>query len=335
MTVRSGTALKCLIPGYRAIWRARAALFLREIVGVAGEFSFGWDGDVPIAVRKGGPTIAGFVTPDSDRELFHLLRGALPNGLDEGHFRLARDLVTRYRYPHLRPDLAPDGGRPPNGLGARMTGFHGQHKDTALHIADPERRDRFVTAFRPKPEDRILDCGAFIGIGDIACAPLVPQGRIVALEADPRCFALLKRNVTGYEIGNVDICHGAIWNRDGEEMDFSTGDAQANTLVHSVHDGGGRNKVRTRTVDGLVDDFRIDRLTMLSLTVNGAEVEALQGAARTLERDKPRIRLAGWYRRDGRSVAELCQPVLEAAGYDVHIGPGLGVLAVPAQEAGR
>ncbi|MEQ8603716.1 MAG: FkbM family methyltransferase [Marivibrio sp.] len=327
-------SLKCLLPGYRARWYRRASFFLGDLARVAEAFEFGWDGETPTARSRDGLLFAGFPTPPGDAEIYALLRPKVPKTIGEGHFRLARDLVTRYLYPHLRPDMAPDKGRRPSGDAAMMSGYHGQQKDTALHIADPERRARFVEAFRPKCDDTIVNCGAFIGLGDAAVAPLLTKGRVVALEADARCYDLLTRNLSTNGIANVTPCHAAIWNADHETLDLATGEAQANSLLQEVHDAGGRALVSTVTVDGLAQRFGLERVTMLSLTVNGAEIEALKGAATVLKSHRPRIRLAGWYQRDGRAIAEHCSDRLKSAGYDVHIGPGLGVLALPA-EAGE
>ena len=67
---------------------------------------------------------------------------------------------------------------------------------------------------------------------------------------------------------------------------------------------------------------------MLSLTLNGAEIEALEGATETISRFKPRIRLAGWYKRDGELICDLTKKQLEKHGYKVIIGPRNGVCAI-------
>ena len=68
---------------------------------------------------------------------------------------------------------------------------------------------------------------------------------------------------------------------------------------------------------------------MLSLTLNGAEVEALEGAKQTLKNLRPRIRLAGWYSRGGKKISELAREQLLTFGYQVFIGPRGNTLAVP------
>lgn len=327
-------SLKLMIPGYRARWHRRATVFLRELEAVCDRFRFEDGPDGPIARGGDGLVLHGLATPSKDRELFRLLDGALPDGLGITHFRLARDLVTRYAYPHLRPDLTPKPAPGDPAEAAEMVGFHGQQKDGIDDIADPAFRERCRAAFLPKAEDVIVDCGAFIGIGAAAVGPLLTKGRLIALEADARNVTLLRRNTESNGLEAVEVLHRAVWKSHGETMDLATGEAQANTLRPDVYDGGNRQKVETASIDGLVAERGLARVDMLSFTVNGAEVEALQGARETLRAHRPRVRLAGWYRRDGQSVADLCRPLLEGAGYRVHVGPKLGVLALPEDGAG-
>ena len=74
---------------------------------------------------------------------------------------------------------------------------------------------------------------------------------------------------------------------------------------------------------------KLDKLDMLSLTLNGAEVEALGGATETLTNLRPRIRLAGWYTRDGKKISEITKKIIEKYDYRVFVGPRNNVMAIP------
>ena len=74
---------------------------------------------------------------------------------------------------------------------------------------------------------------------------------------------------------------------------------------------------------------------LLSLTLNGAEVETLAGAAETLTHFRPRIRLAGWYSRDGRKIWQITQEQLAGHGYDVFVGKRGNVMALAPDTAPR
>lgn len=315
--------VKELVPGYRAKWRARYACFLAEIAELAPQLTYGEDGKTPWIEIADGPRLYGFATEPANAEVRQLLRDALPDGIPPRHFRLVKDCLNRYRYPHLRPDLKP-AGYPADA----MFGFHGQHKDAIADLADPAQRNALAAAFAPAPDDIVIDCGAFIGFGDLRVARDVPQGHIYAIEADRDCFALLRRNVTENAAANVTPLHRAVWS-DETELSFESDFAQANSLIREVQQGRERYLVKTITIDGAVAYFGLDKLDMLSLTLNGAEVEALRGADRTLRTLRPRIRLAGWYEREGRKVSEIVGEQLEPYGYQVIVGRRGNVMALP------
>ena len=113
-------------------------------------------------------------------------------------------------------------------------------------------------------------------------------------------------------------------------MELESGYAQDNSLVASlVGQADRRQMVETATIDSLVERFDLDRVSMLSLTVNGAEVEGLLGAEKTLNEHRPRIRLAGWYYRDGRRIADITAEILAKHNYQTFIGPRGNTMAVP------
>ena len=150
-----------------------------------------------------------------------------------------------------------------------------------------------------------------------------------AVEADRACHALLSRNMAHNGISNVTTLHRAVWDSE-TELDLQSDFAQANSLVAEVHKGATVERVKTITIDGIVEKYGLNKLDMLSLTLNGAEVEAIKGAERTLKDLRPRIRLAGWYTRGGQKISAITKGQLEALGYQVFIGPRGNTMALPA-----
>ena len=111
-------------------------------------------------------------------------------------------------------------------------------------------------------------------------------------------------------------------------MELESDFAQANTLVADVYKGSHTQQVQTITIDQIVQEHALPKVDMLSLTLNGAEIEALDGAKDTLDKHRPRIRLAGWYSRDGEKISTLTKRILEKYDYQVFVGPRDNVLAV-------
>ncbi len=316
--------LKALVPGYRAKWRRRYAALLVALREHAPRLEYGQDGDTPwIKIKDSGVQLFGFWAEPDNRDVYDLLRADLPGELPREHFRLVKDYLTRYVYPHMRPDLKPAGYSP-----EQLFGFHGQHKDAIADIADTAARAELVRAFHPKLDDIIIDGGAFLGFGEVRLAQELPQGHIYAVEADNDCYDLLVRNLACNKIGNVTALHRAVWKEAGE-LDLETGFAQANTLVREVYQGETTARVRTIAIDQVVEQFGLVKVDMLSLTLNGAEVEALKGAREALTKLRPRIRLAGWYAREGHPIWRWTKADLESYGYRVFVGPRGNVMALP------
>ena len=93
--------------------------------------------------------------------------------------------------------------------------------------------------------------------------------------------------------------------------------------------GTSREKVPAITIDGIVKDNNINKLDMISLTLNGAELEALRGAEDTLRRFKPRLRMPGFASLDGIPLWKRNSDFLEMIGYRTFITPRGNILAIP------
>ncbi len=316
--------LKMLVPGYRAKWRQRYAGMLAQLHEHAPRLEYGESSDVPwLETPDRGLRLHGFWTEPANEEVFDLLAGDLPKALTKPHFRLVKDYLNRYVFPHMRPDLKPSGYP-----AEHLFGFHAQHKDAIADLDSAADRETLTAAFRPKPDDVFIDGGAFLGFGELRLAQDVPDGHFYAIEADRECYTRLKRNIETNGIGNVTVLHRALWNK-AATLNLETGFAQSNTLVKEVYSGERTQVVDTITVDQIVERYSLKKVDMLSLTLNGAEVEALEGARRTLTELRPRIRLAGWYSRDDTPIWQLTKAQLEPYGYRVTVGKRGNLMALP------
>ena len=85
----------------------------------------------------------------------------------------------------------------------------------------------------------------------------------------------------------------------------------------------------TRTIDSIIDSSGVTKVDLVSITVNTAEVEAVQGMREILKRFKPNLSIAGWLKRDDHVFVyeELRELLGEFPGYRVEVGPVGRVLA--------
>jgi FkbM family methyltransferase len=151
-------------------------------------------------------------------------------------------------------------------------------------------RDPDIWAFveaRLRPGASFVDAGANIGAYTLPASRLVgPAGRVIAFEAHPLTFALLKRNVEENRLSNVTVENRALGDTAGTLRLSFTAANPGETHVAGADEGGVAVPVTTldealsRAGTGAVDYLKID--------VEGFELPVLRGALRTL-RESPGI----------------------------------------------
>ncbi len=133
-----------------------------------------------------------------------------------------------------------------------------------------------VTGIEPRT---ILDLGANIGVAAAWFRSRYPDARIVAVEPDPDTFAKLERSLGDDD--SVTLVNAAVAARSGETTIFSArGYSVASSLRESDPDAALSTRVRAFTLDDLCAEHGLERIDLVKLDVEGAEIEALDGLSR-------------------------------------------------------
>jgi FkbM family methyltransferase len=132
-----------------------------------------------------------------------------------------------------------------------------------------------------RPGDVVVDIGANIGIVAIYLAKTHPRIRIVAIEPVPTTFGHLQENINLNAVSNITALNCAV-TKDGRDLRM---------IVNPGHSGGSTGHlrdlkqpghynltVRSRTLDGIFDEYVPDRCRVLKIDCEGAEYEILSGA---------------------------------------------------------
>lgn len=152
--------------------------------------------------------------------------------------------------------------------------------------------NRFV-----RPGDRVLDAGANIGFTALECLD-AGAAHVVALEPVPTLFARL-RQLESEQVTALQVALGK--NSESAEMVLSTAHNQGSTLKQEMLDlhpsvfGDHLDRVRVEvtTLDALTATF--GAFDIWKLDIEGAEVDALEGALTTLAKYPPRVIIAELY----------------------------------------
>lgn len=140
----------------------------------------------------------------------------------------------------------------------------------------------------------MLDVGAHIGYFTLKSSVRVGNsGRVIAFEPNPRTSETLRANVSASHATNVTIIPVAC--TDSETTlkfyaDLTQGNSGASSLSHA---NAGKESheftVRGRPIDDVLRELGIQRVDVMKVDVEGAELYVLRGAKETLQRFHPRI----------------------------------------------
>jgi FkbM family methyltransferase len=216
--------------------------------------------------------------------------------------------------------------------GLRMTQYLGNDTSLALYVGGCFEPNEL--AFLTETLDRgmtFVDVGANEGVFSLLAAQRVgPAGRVLAVEPSDREMERLRRGVVMNGLGGVVTCvQTALGETSGRAVLHVANSEHAghNTLgafVYASVSNRGDEPVRVMTLDDLVGKHELDRIDLVKIDVEGAELQVLRGAVRVLEEMRPMLLLEvqeASLLAQGATTADLFG-LLRAHGYDLfEFGP--------------
>jgi len=177
-----------------------------------------------------------------------------------------------------------------------------------------------------------IDCGANIGVHTIEWAKaMTGWGSVLSIEAQERIYYALAGNIAINNCFNAIAVHGAVSNESGIMqipnpnyfVPSSFGSLElrqrsGNEFIGQPIDY--QNTVNVRKL--MLDEFGLPRVDLIKIDVEGMELEALEGAARTVERSRP-IMLIEKIKADAGQLRQW----LESRGYTI-IEAGINLLVI-------
>lgn len=143
-------------------------------------------------------------------------------------------------------------------------------------------------------DDIILDVGANLGYFSLFFSKTSPRGKVFAFEPIPASKKLLDIHLAKNNITNVSTYETGISNEIGAiEFTFSENLA-ANTYKSEspIYANSKKINVEVTTIDAFVTQQNLKKLDFIKIDVEGAELDVLKGAEKTLYTLKPKLLLA-------------------------------------------
>ncbi len=186
------------------------------------------------------------------------------------------------------------------------------NNDTFAIAQDVAMRINSDTVLPPKqvypPKNGIIvECGAYLGHKTIRFAEeLVPKGKILAIELVPENVQILQKNIVANNLEDrIEVLNCGVWHEPGV-LEVKGKGFQRNTLVEleKLTDKTGL-KIKVDNLDNILDKWGKKFVDLLFITINGAEIEAINGLNKWLSKIGI-IWVVSPYKRDGKNNRDIC-----------------------------
>lgn len=145
-----------------------------------------------------------------------------------------------------------------------------------------EPRDIWYYSYTPAAGDVIVDIGAGFGNDAVMFSRSVgPAGRVISVEAHPHAVRRLFKTCKWSNLDNVTPIGVAVGAENG--LVHMAGDNySAESEVLGQANGSGDVEVPLRKFDDIAAEQNLERVSLLKMNIEGAEIDALKGMPRTL-----------------------------------------------------
>src|ERR687895_1246290 len=149
----------------------------------------------------------------------------------------------------------------------------------------PGHEGHIAGRFTPKKGDIVIDIGAHIGRYTITSSKQVGNtGKVVAIEADPENFELLKKNINLNNLTNVLPLHYAVFSTATRIKLYEQSASAKYNSVMLTRAAKTKNyvEVNADTLDSILKQNGINQVNWIKIDVEGAEYEVLKGSTEML-----------------------------------------------------
>jgi FkbM family methyltransferase len=156
------------------------------------------------------------------------------------------------------------------------------------------REDDVIQYFNPATGNVVIDVGAHIGRYTMHGSKLVGRsGKVIAVEAHPGNFQLLKRNLQLNKSNNVIALNCAAYSQDKPHLRlFLAGEDRGNTIYNTLMESRDTTEkfvsIPALKLDSIIQRAGIQahEINWIKVDVEGAEYEVLKGAQNILANSK-------------------------------------------------
>jgi len=191
----------------------------------------------------------------------------------------------------------------------------------SLRAAADETRENWYFAYEPRPGDVIVDVGAGASLDVLHFSRAVGvAGSVLAIEAQPDSFRLLRKLCEYNDLCNVTCVHRAVADRAGRiEMHGAEG-SRASRVETGFSRPEAAEAVPCDTLDAICAAAGVGAIDLLKMNIEGAERLAILGMTDVIRRTRVASIACHDFLAESDEfyrTRELVRAFLEAEGFDV------------------
>jgi len=175
-------------------------------------------------------------------------------------------------------------------------------KDYPFHAV--KERQYFIKELMLNKNETYIDCGASGTSIDWFLRKCPKYKQIIAFEPDSKLFEILKER-----FGNnpqITLINAGVFDTNGEILFSNTGDGSSHVITDNKQDNI-ICRIQTKTIDSL----GLERVSFIKMDIEGAELNALKGAEKTILKDKPKLAICIYHSlEDMISIAEYIHKLI-------------------------
>jgi len=165
--------------------------------------------------------------------------------------------------------------------------------------------------------DTVVDAGARIGTFTAKISSAAgDEGRIIAIEPEPRNYACLLKNINANRLNNVTAIQKMLWSQ-SQWLDLhlsANGAAHSAYCDHFYGSTGASLSARADTLDHILEELGIDSVDFIKMDIEGAEIEAFKGMINILKSD-PQLAIAAYHPVNGTLTHSTLVGQLKELGF--------------------
>jgi FkbM family methyltransferase len=175
----------------------------------------------------------------------------------------------------------------------------GQHCIIPLDVGGFIASEANVVYTKPDESDVVIDVGAHYGLYTLLASRLVGnQGIVLAFEPHPYNYKRLLINLRLNKIKNVKTFNLALGDFKGQTKLYlfsNSGGHSTTPEVLSASSFDGYINVKVNTIDTIIRKLGIEKVSLIKIDAEGAELNILKGARESIQTHGPKLTIASYH----------------------------------------